>query len=129
MPDSGFQSVGRGRPLTTDVNQLKEVGPSWIRTPGQPRTGVEMPLNGFTSAPPGIAPLSRDIFTSDDFYTDKELWTDPRYFRCNSPMGTEFQRDILRPPGVNAANKTEEGPWGNCDSDVPREGIVRREQG
>ena len=49
MPDIGFKSVGRGRPLTTDVNQLKEVGPSWIRTPGQPRTGVEMPLNGFTS--------------------------------------------------------------------------------
>src|SRR5688572_16164153 len=87
VPDIGFKSVGRGRPLSTDVNQLKEVGPSWIRTPGQPSAGVEMPLNGFTSAPPGIEPLPRDIFTSDDFYKDKELWTDPRYFRCNSPMG------------------------------------------
>ncbi len=39
-------------------------------------------------------------------------------------MGTEYQRGILQPPGVNVANKTEEGPWGHCDSDVPREAIV-----
>jgi hypothetical protein len=29
--------------------------------------------------------LKTDIFTSKDFYADRALWTDKRYFRCNSP--------------------------------------------
>jgi hypothetical protein len=124
MPDIGFESVGRGRPLAASVLDMEEVGPNWIRQPGQPRTGVEFPLNGFRGPPPGVEPLPRDIFTSDDFYLDKELWSDPRYFRCNSPMGTEVQRGILAPPGVNVTNKTEDGPWGHCDIDYPREAIV-----
>ncbi len=43
------------------------------------------------AAPEGITPLARDIFTSDDFYVDRELWRDPRYFRCNSTLGLDSQ--------------------------------------
>ena len=34
---------------------------------------------------------ARDIFTSDDFYVDRDLWRDPRYFRCNSPLALDSQ--------------------------------------
>ena len=124
MPDIGFESVGRGRPLAASVIGMPEVGPNWIRRPGQTRNSTDLPLNGSRTPPEGIEPLPRDIFTSDDFYVDKELWSDKRYFRCNSPMGTELQRGILAPPGVNITNKTEDGPWGRCDVDYPREAIV-----
>ena len=124
MPDIGFESVGRGRPLAASVVDRAEVGPNWIREFGQPRTNQNLELNGFRAAPKGYEALPRDIFTSDDFYADKALWSDPRYFRCNSPMATELQRGVLAPPGVNTTNNTADGPWGHCELDYPREAIV-----
>ena len=124
MPDIGFESVGRGQPLAASITDYEEVGPNWIRRPGQPRNSPDMQLNGFRSPPDGYDALPRDLFTSDDFYADKELWSDPRYFRCNSPMATELQRGVLAPPGVNTSDDTADGPWGHCDRDYPREAIV-----
>src|SRR5687768_7757947 len=60
-----------------------------------PATGGR--LVGFLGAarngtvPDGIVPLTVDIFTSKDFYADRALWTDKRYYRCNSPYGLEQQ--------------------------------------
>jgi hypothetical protein len=134
MPDIGFKSVGRGAPLAASVYDQKgevspEVGPNWIRSGfRQPPSGDPdrpYPLNGYRvdDLPKNYRPLPRDIFTSDDFYKDKDLWTDPRYFRCNSPQATEYQRGILARPGLNN-KKDEDAPWGHCELGLPREALV-----
>ena len=78
--DIGFVSVGRAAPLKQDVNKSQVIGSALTRE-GQ----------FIGSAPPGQTPsgiklLERDLFTTDDFYKDRALWSDPRYFRCNSPV-------------------------------------------
>jgi hypothetical protein len=39
------------------------------------------------ATPAGIRPLSVDTFNTRDFYQDRALWLDARYYRCNSPVG------------------------------------------
>ena len=126
MPDIGFKSVGRGKPLAASVNNRPVVGPAWKGNGfAPPRPGVKQELDGFAAgAPPkDVKPLPVDIFTSKDFYADKALWADKRYFRCNSPMASEVQRGILSPNPLNTG-KDEDAPWGHCDRDLPREAIV-----
>jgi len=124
MPDIGFDSVGRGRPLSASVRDQALVGPSWNRQLDQPIEEEELRLIGFPpdELPRGIEPLPIDIFTSTDFYADEALWSDPRYFRCNSPNATEFQRGIVLPPPL--ADSVAESPWGRCDLDYPRSAII-----
>jgi hypothetical protein len=135
------RSAGRGWPVSPDIpwrswvdpknleafppakianypEQHWLVGPLQLAREGGPDEFFGPARNG--AVPPGIDPLPVDIFTSRDFYKDRALWTDKRYFRCNSPYALEGQwRDeaIGDKPPASAA-------WGYCDRDYPREAMI-----
>jgi hypothetical protein len=126
-PQIDFSSVGRGAPVA-DIMQGYELTGATMRR-GQGFVGPTNQPPQFTGGagpgetPPGITALPVDIFTSKDFYKDRALWMDPRYYRCNSSAALEDlwggNRSALigdNPP-VTAA-------WGLCDRDYPREHIV-----
>ena len=117
VPDIGFVSVGRAAPLADDINDFATVGAS------VGRDGKFLGAAAAGQTPAGIRPLARDLFTSPDFYADRALWSDPRYFRCNSPIAIE---SLWSGPSGGAIGKDPpaSAPWGHCDRDYPRKSIV-----
>jgi hypothetical protein len=73
--------------------------------------------------PAGVTPLPVDIFNTRDFYQDKNLWLDARYYRCNSPVGLEQIWGAYEVPLIGA-DPPRTAAWGYCDRDYPRAQIV-----
>ena len=75
------------------------------------------------AVPANIQPLSVDIFSTKDFYKDRALWLDARYYRCNSPVGLEQIWGAYEVPLIgNDPPRT--AAWGYCNRDYPRPQII-----
>jgi len=134
VAESGFESVGRAWPLAHDLNTYHMTGATLRQGLGNPAYRTPIPVDprrdpetGFVGAarngatPEGIDALPVDMFTTTDFYQDRALWSDPRYFRCNSSAALE---EFWGEDSLIGDNPPASAPWGYCDRDYPRESIV-----
>jgi hypothetical protein len=119
------KSVGRGWPVPIPLRAFHGY-------PKEDFVGAVTPWYYETSAaatggkaPENVKPLERDIFTSKDFYVDRALWMDKRYYRCNSPIALDsIWGDYTSGPGAIENSNPATAAWGHCDRDYPREAIV-----
>ncbi len=105
----------RGAPFTSmnpppDVPSHGE-GPEWDGRP-----------------PDGVTPLPVDVFTTTDFYLDRDLWMDQRYWRCNAPRMMADLRSGGAGRGTSdpriGSNPPTSARWGDCNVDWPKENIL-----
>jgi hypothetical protein len=109
------ESAGRGKAMVQDAQ--------WVGA-GVPFYNIDMATAKDGAVPPGVTALEHDLFTSDDFYADRALWQDPRYFRCNSPVALDSQWGDYSSGPRYIRDDPAQGAWGNCAVDLARENLV-----
>jgi hypothetical protein len=118
------QSAGRGArdPLRPEAIVGSE-GKGLYAGAGVPKDNMPIFAAKDGAVPKGVQPLPVDLFSTKDFYKDKALWTDKRYYRCNSPVGLEQIWGAYEVPLIGD-NPPRTAAWGFCDRDYPRDQIV-----
>ena len=114
-PPPANASAGRGWPM---AEHAEFVGA------GVPFVNVDRATAKGGAVPDAIMPLARDIFTSKDFYLDRELWSDRRYFRCNSTLALDSQWGDYSSGPRYIQSDPATGAWGHCDVDYARKNLV-----
>jgi len=118
------KSVGRGAPDPMQVDVIVgSEGKGMFTGAGVPPDNTPIFAARDGATPAGVQPLPIDIFATRDFYKDRDLWSDPRYYRCNSPVGLEQIWGAYEVPLIGDA-PPRTAAWGFCDRDYPRTAIV-----
>src|SRR5688500_16372243 len=117
-------SAGRGArdPMSVDEIVGSE-GKGMFPGAGIPKDNMPIYAARDGAVPDGVTPLAHDIFSTKDFYQDRELWSDPRYYRCNSPVGLEQIWGAYEVPLIGD-DPPRTAAWGYCNRDYPRAEIV-----
>ena len=117
-------SVGWGAPDPPRADDIVgSEGKGYYTGEGIPEGNTPIYAARDGATPPGVTPLSIDIFATRDFYKDKALWFDPRYYRCNSAVGLEQIWGAYEVPLIGD-DPPRTAAWGFCDRDYPRAAIV-----
>ena len=117
-------SAGRGAPDPLIAEHIVgSEGKGYFTGAGIPEDNMPIYAARDGATPEGVAPLDHDIFSTTDFYQDRELWFDPRYYRCNSPVGLEQIWGAYEVPLIGD-DPPATAAWGFCDRDYPRDQIV-----
>jgi hypothetical protein len=113
--EAAQRSAGRGWPVL--------VAESTPVSGGMEGAGQQASWNG---PPSGVTALPVDLFTTRDFYQDEKLWSDPRYFRCNSPSTLQamWGADANGAQRLIGTSPPQSASWGHCETDYPRAAIV-----
>ncbi len=104
------------------LQSAAQQAPDVSRPPPSAARVPDMPLPPRLPGPPkGITPLATDMFTSKNFYKDRKSWSDPRYYRCNTPR--EIVESLWESGRIGATPPTS-ASWGDCKENFPRSSMV-----